>query len=128
MTELVRPALYGSRHGIRTLRTTSPAAEESPGGEPADSAELLATSVEGPICELTDSFGTYQLPQLRRGDLVAIEGAGAYSSSFTSRYNGRPQPNEVLRWPDGSLQLCQRPAPASPAAGPARTREDGVLT
>lgn len=100
MTELVRPALYGSRHDIRPLRSAIPSTDET-----------VSTSVEGPICELTDSFGTYQLPRLRRGDLVAIEGAGAYASSFTSRYNGRPQPHEVLRRPDGSLQLCQRPSP-----------------
>jgi len=103
MTELVRPALYGSRHPIRPLTTPD---------QPPATGEAVDTSVEGPICELTDSFGTYRLPRLSRGDLVVIEGAGAYSSSFTSRYNGRPQPHEVLRWPDGSLQLCERPSAA----------------
>ena len=47
---------------------------------------------------------------MHRGDLVAIGQAGAYGASFTSRYNGRPSPGEVLLWPDGSLQPCERPA------------------
>jgi diaminopimelate decarboxylase len=102
MTELIRPALYGSRHQLRALPAAT-AAERPP----------RETVVEGPICESTDSFGTHQLPPLARGDLVAIEQAGAYGASFTSRYNGRPQPAEVLLWPDGSLQLCDRPLPAA---------------
>ena len=96
MTELIRPALYGSRHAVRALRS-------GPGPD-----ALLDTAVEGPVCESTDTFGMHSLPSLRRGDLVAIEGAGAYAASFTSRYNGRPQPTEVMVWPDGSLQRCDR--------------------
>jgi diaminopimelate decarboxylase len=117
MTELVRPALYGSRHDIRPL---------DPPSSPDD--KTVTTSVEGPICELTDSFGTYQLPRLRRGDLVAIEDAGAYASSFTSRYNGRPQAHEVLRWPDGSLRLCQRPLHAARAMGTSTAPSREVTT
>jgi diaminopimelate decarboxylase len=101
MTELIRPALYGSRHPLHVLgngcgRLAHPTYE---------------TEVEGPVCELTDSFGSYSLPRLKRGDLIAFENTGAYAASFTSRYNGRPQPAEVLFWPDGSLQLATRPAP-----------------
>ncbi len=121
MTELVRPALYGSRHDIWPLATIGTTEVET-----LASRELLATSVEGPICELTDSFGTYQLPHLRRGDLVAIAGAGAYAGSFTSRYNGRPQPHEVLRWPDGSLELCQRPTPLARDTSGSTARFDGA--
>ncbi|MDX6366365.1 MAG: diaminopimelate decarboxylase [Nocardioidaceae bacterium] len=98
MTELIRPALYGSRHAVRAL-TRGPGR----GG-------LLDTAVEGPVCESTDTFGAHPLPPLRRGDLVGIEGAGAYAASFTSRYNGRPPPPEVMVWPDGTLQLCDRAA------------------
>ncbi len=96
MTELIRPALYGSRHPVRALENPLP------GGEPVD------TAVEGPVCESTDSFGAHRLPPLRRGDLVAVGHAGAYSASFTSRYNGRPHPTEVVLWPDGSLQRGER--------------------
>jgi diaminopimelate decarboxylase len=98
MTELIRPALYGSHHRVHAIATRS-----------ACGAAAFPTLLEGPLCESTDSLGTHQLPPLRRGDLVAIQDAGAYAASFTSRYNGRPQPAEVLLWPGGSLQRCDRP-------------------
>jgi diaminopimelate decarboxylase len=94
MTELMRPALYGSRHPMWALNKAD--------------ASLRPTAVEGPVCEVTDSFGLHELPALRRGDLVAIGEAGAYAASFTSRYNGRPQPPEVLLEADGSLVLAAR--------------------
>jgi diaminopimelate decarboxylase len=99
MTELIRPALYGSHHPVHALR---------PDGSAQAGAPLRDTAVEGPVCESTDSFGRHWLPDLRRGDLVAIGDAGAYGASFTSRYNGRPQPAELLAWPDGSLQQGHR--------------------
>jgi hypothetical protein len=52
-------------------------------------------------------------PTLDRDDLVAIEQVGACGASFTSRYNGRPAPAEVLLWLDGSLKQCERPPPPS---------------
>jgi diaminopimelate decarboxylase len=107
MTEFIRPALYGSHHPVHAL----PA-----GSRPA--AALWDTAIEGPVCESTDTFGTHRLPRLQRGDLVAIQGAGAYAASFTSRYNGRPQPTEVLLWPDGTLQRCDRPSLAPGREGP----------
>ncbi len=97
MTELIRPALYGSRHPVYAL----PAGAGGPG-------DLCDTAVEGPVCESTDSFGVHPLPRLSRGDLVAIESAGAYAASFTSRYNGRPQPPEVVLHHDGSLLQGER--------------------
>ncbi len=97
MTELIRPALYGSEHRVHALRT----------GTRSD-AVVGPVAVDGPVCESTDSLGIHPLPLLTRGDLVAIEQAGAYAASFTSRYNGRPHPPEVIVWPDGELELCDR--------------------
>ena len=71
---------------------------------------LVDTALEGRVWESTDSLGQHLLPAMHRGDLVAIGQAGAYGASFTSRYNGRPPVGEVLLWPDGSLQPCERPA------------------
>jgi diaminopimelate decarboxylase len=89
MTELIRPALYGARHPIVALTAL---------GRPVDPArvDLVPSRVEGPICESTDGLGVHDLPTLRRGDLVAIADAGAYASSQSSRYNGRPLPRTVL--------------------------------
>jgi diaminopimelate decarboxylase len=100
MTEFIRPALYRTRHPVYAL-ADGPGSQATPG--------LLDTAVEGPVCESTDSFGRHLLPPLRRGDLVAIGQAGAYGASFTSRYNGRPPPAEILLWPDESLAPGERP-------------------
>jgi diaminopimelate decarboxylase len=90
MTELIRPALYGARHEITALTAR---------GEPR------STVVEGPICESTDRLGVHSLPPLARGDLVAIMDTGAYGSSMSSRYNGRPRAAEVLLEADGGLRV-----------------------
>jgi diaminopimelate decarboxylase len=114
MTELMRPALYGSVHRVHALQ---------PGGE-----SLRPTAVDGPICEMTDSFGTHQLPPLARGDLVAIEEAGAYAASFTSRYNGRPHPAEALLWQGGELEECERPALQADGSGGLDERQPSAET
>ena len=110
MTELIRPALYGARHGVVALtsggRPWSP--QEPVVSPPGSSGELQLTAVEGPVCESTDSFGRHLLPPLVRGDLVAIRDAGAYGASLGSTYNGRPRPPQVLLEPDGSLSLARR--------------------
>jgi diaminopimelate decarboxylase len=117
MTELIRPALYGSHHPISVV---SRATDATNGVRP----DLVSTAVEGPICESTDSFGLHQLPRLSRGDLVALGEAGAYCASFTSRYNGRPHPREVMFWEDGSCSLAERhplialPAPPTATSHP----------
>jgi diaminopimelate decarboxylase len=100
MTELIRPALYGSRHAVTALAD----------GDGVGAGEV---AVHGAVCESTDTFGLHQLPDLRRGDLVVVHQAGAYGASFSSRYNGRASASEVLLFPDGTLQLSERiPPPA----------------
>ena len=101
MTELLRPALYGAEHPIIALTSL---------GSPVDAGAALArVTVDGPICEATDRFGHFELPPLARGDLVAIAKAGAYGSSMSSRYNGRPRPAEVA-WDGQCLELLRRRA------------------
>jgi diaminopimelate decarboxylase len=101
MTELIRPALYGARHGIEALTSR---------GRPATAGPRAATPalVEGPVCESTDHLGTHDLPPLRRGDMVVVRDAGAYAASIGSAYNGRPRPAQVLLEPDGTLRLARR--------------------
>jgi diaminopimelate decarboxylase len=83
MTELIRPALYGSFHRIVPVN-------RRPGRE-------LCYDVVGPVCESTDAFAhDRRLSPLEVGDLVAIVDAGAYGSAMASNYNRRPIPAEVL--------------------------------
>jgi diaminopimelate decarboxylase len=100
MTELIRPALYDAWHEIGALTSLGRQVRGSPVG-------LEAARVEGPICESTDHLGEHRLPPLRRGDLVVIRDAGAYSASLSSAYNGRPRPPQVLLERDGSLTLVR---------------------
>ena len=60
-----------------------------------------------------DTLGVHWLPALRRGDLVAISGAGAYASSLATRYNGRPRPAEVFIHPGGDLELARARQPVT---------------
>lgn len=85
MNDLVRPAMYGARHEILSVR------ENRDGG-------AAPFSVVGPVCETSDSFGDhFMLPdQLKAGDLLAIMQAGAYASAMSSTYNGRPLIPEIL--------------------------------
>ena len=52
--------------------------------------------VVGPICESSDVFGEYLLPNMELNDLVIIENCGAYGYSMASNYNGREKPYEIL--------------------------------
>ena len=46
--------------------------------------------VVGPICESSDCFGkAVELPETKRGDLIAIRSAGAYGEVMSNRYNLR---------------------------------------
>lgn len=112
MTELIRPALYGAHHEISAL--TSAGTPIAPGNV----QEVRPTLVEGPICESTDRLGQHPLPSLQRGDLVAIANAGAYASSMSSRYNGRPRAAEVLLDVGGSLRLVRHRGEEEELAAP----------
>ena len=77
MTELIRPALYQAYHKIENLT-------------PGDPLLLKKYDVVGPICESSDCFGkSYELPETRRGDLIAIRSTGAYGEVMSSNYNLR---------------------------------------
>jgi diaminopimelate decarboxylase len=99
MTELIRPALYGAYHAIVPVQ------------EPDASAPREPADVVGPVCESGDFLALDRaLPPLRRGDLIAIRGAGAYGAAMASHYNSRPFAPEVLV-EDGRAVLIRRREP-----------------
>lgn len=78
-TDLIRPALYDAFHYIQNL--TSPEA-------PVEKYDVV-----GPICESSDVFvKDYEMPQVKRGDLIALRSAGAYGEIMASQYNCRQLP------------------------------------
>jgi len=83
MSELLRPALYGSFHRIVPV-------------SPRAGAEST-WDVVGPICESSDVFARdRQLPELRVDDLVAVLDTGAYGAVMASNYNRHLLAPEVL--------------------------------
>ena len=94
MTECLRPALYGARHRVVSVKSRV--------------GVDYAVDVVGPVCESSDSFGTdYKLPPMQVDDLVAILDTGAYCAAMSSNYNRRPMPAEVLV-EDGAWTLVRR--------------------
>lgn len=82
MTDLIRPALYQAHHRIENLTSAG---------------SLYRYDVVGPVCESSDTFGKFiELPETRRGDIIAIRSAGAYGESMASRYNLRDLPRVVF--------------------------------
>jgi diaminopimelate decarboxylase len=96
MNDLIRPVLYDSFHFIWP---TKPQPANVPvtrnrGTFPVD-GEIA--DVVGPICESGDFLAKDRpLPPTKRGDLLAVFTAGAYSFSMSSNYNNRPRAAEVL--------------------------------
>ena len=83
MTELMRPALYGSYHRIVPVLPRSGA--------------VGRWDIVGPICESSDVFARdRELPPLEVGDLVSILDTGAYGAVMASNYNRRLLAPEVL--------------------------------
>jgi diaminopimelate decarboxylase len=82
MNDLIRPALYQAHHKIENLTSNG---------------NIYRYDVVGPICESSDTFAKYiELPETKRGDIIAIRSAGAYGESMASRYNLRDLPKSVF--------------------------------
>jgi diaminopimelate decarboxylase len=84
MNDLLRPALYGAWHEVRSVRQASP-----------DAAGVVY-DVVGPVCESADFLAKDRVLSAQAGDLLAIMSAGAYGMAMSSNYNTRPRPAEVL--------------------------------
>jgi len=81
MTELIRPALYQAQHYVDVLTSSGPEKKYD---------------VVGPICETSDTFRRgVMIPEVERGDLVAIRSCGAYGQVMSSDYNLRDRAKAV---------------------------------
>ena len=84
MNDLMRPALYDSKHQIVPLKKTN---------------KQIRGNIEfvGPICESSDKFLSQKnFSKVREGDYVAITHVGAYGATLSSNYNSRPTIAEVM--------------------------------
>jgi len=95
MSDNPRPQLYGSRYEALLANR---AAEAVTGtyriaGKHCESGDVLIDAVE--------------LPEPRRGDILAVPATGAYTLAMASNYNGVPRPAAVLV-ADGDAELIRR--------------------
>ena len=94
LNHLIRPMMYDAHHDIKNI------------SNPTGADKLY--NVVGYICE-TDTFATDRLlPDVRPGDVLSFENAGAYGFSMASNYNARLRPAEVLVYEGQPYLIRQR--------------------
>jgi len=104
-SDLMRPAMYGSHHGMEIIHADGT----------LPSGARHSTVVAGPLCESGDVFTQgeggvvlqRELAQAQVGDLLVVHDTGAYGASMSSNYNTRPLIPEVLVQ-DGQARLIRR--------------------
>ncbi len=98
MSDNPRPALYGARYSALVANR----ADEPTGGTYA---------VCGKHCESGDVLiERVELPEPRRGDLLALPATGAYTLGMASNYNALPRPAAVMVGESGSRLIRRREA------------------
>lgn len=94
---LIRPVFYDAYHYITNL--TNP------------NGKARKYDVCGNICETGDCFAVQrEIPEIREGDLLAIQNAGAYCYSMGGFYNLRPMPAEVMVMEGKDKLVRKRPS------------------
>ena len=82
MNDLMRPALYEAKHLIINL---------------SDASIQNTYHIVGPVCESTDVFAkNVIMPELKRGDKVAVLTSGAYGRVLANQYNRREMIKEYM--------------------------------
>src|SRR5438045_8189703 len=95
MSSVCRPQLYGSQYAALLANR-------------ADKPVSGAYRIAGKHCESGDVLiDSVELPEPRRGDLLAVPATGAYTLAMASNYNGVPRPAAVLV-ADGDAELIRR--------------------
>ena len=94
MNHLLRPMFYNAYHHILNI--------SNPSGVPR------IYTVVGYICE-TDTFAwDRKIAEIREGDILAFENAGAYGFTMTSNYNSRFRPAEVMIYDGKAILIRER--------------------
>jgi diaminopimelate decarboxylase len=95
MSDNPRPQLYDARYEALLANR-------------ADETAAATYRIAGKHCESGDVLiEAADLPEPKRGDLLAVPATGAYTLSMASNYNGVPRPAAVLV-ADGHVQLIRR--------------------
>ena len=102
MDMLTRPALYAAHHPCLPLSERTETEEYVITGHCCESGDLFTVSAD-------DTLEPRTLPKTEVGELMIIEGAGAYCSSMSViNYNSFPQASEVLIANDKKSHLIRQ--------------------
>jgi len=83
MNDLLRPSLYQAFHAIDPVQKSD--------------VGTIKADVVGPICESGDFLAIdREIPDVKKGDLLAVFSAGAYGYVMSSNYCSRPKVAEVM--------------------------------
>jgi diaminopimelate decarboxylase len=111
MTEVLRPSLYAAQHPLITVS----AAGETPAttekyvvvGHCCESGDLMTPGPDD-----AEEIAEREMGKVERGDLLVVEGAGAYCAGMSSKnYNSFPEAPEVMKGTDGALHLIRAKQP-----------------
>ena len=108
MTEVLRPSLYAAQHPLVAVAAdgTSPATTEKyvVVGHCCESGDLLTPGPDD-----AESIAEREMGAVERGDMLVVEGAGAYCAGMSSKnYNSFPEAPEVMRGRDGKMHLIRK--------------------
>merc|ERR1719331_2011975 len=111
MTEVLRPSLSGAHHPLVTVKRGGEVPEEVGDyvvvGHCCESGDLLSCGPDEP-----ETIAERQLGACEAGDLLVVEGAGAYCAGMsTKNYNSFPEAAEVLLGADGSVNVIRKRQP-----------------
>jgi diaminopimelate decarboxylase len=96
MSDNPRPAMYGARY-------------EALVADRADADAAGEYAIAGKHCETGDVLiERAALPELRRGDVLAVPATGAYTATMASTYNAVPRPAAVLVADGGARLVVER--------------------
>lgn len=105
MTELLRPSLYAAQHPVIVYpeKDTCKTKEYVVVGHCCESGDLVT-----PLPDDPEGIGVRELPECAIGDLIIIDGTGAYCSSMsTKNYNSFPEAPEVIIRENGDIQIIR---------------------
>ena len=107
MTDILRPSMYGAQHPLVLVHQEEHAAQDKEYlvvGHCCESGDILTPEPGNP-----EGLETRTFPEAQIGDILVIEGAGAYCSGMPAKnYNSFPECAELLRTNDGTLQLIRK--------------------
>lgn len=107
MTDILRPSLYGAQHPMSVVGAENDSEETDEyivTGHCCESGDMLTPAPDKP-----DDLAPRKLAKATIGDLLVIDGTGAYCSAMCAKnYNSFPETPEVLLQADGTFRQVRK--------------------